>query len=101
MTILVLARRKFGPDRHLGRHRLDGERRAHARCTWCRPTPKKAATCLCRSRAGDDTATVTARQLRELVERLITAGQWQVGDPDVLVIADAGYDAPRLAHLLR
>lgn len=49
---------------------------------------------------GDDAATVTARQLRELVERLITAGQWQVGDPDVLVIADAGYDAPRLAHLL-
>ncbi len=50
---------------------------------------------------GDDTATVTARQLRELVERLITAGQWQAGDPEVLVIADAGYDAPRLAHLLR
>lgn len=50
---------------------------------------------------GDDTATVTARQLRDLVERLITAGQWQAGDPDVLVIADAGYDAPRLAHLLR
>ncbi|WP_030304406.1 transposase [Streptomyces katrae] len=50
---------------------------------------------------GDDTATVTARQLRELIERLITAGQWQTGDPEVLVIADAGYDAPRLAHLLR
>ncbi len=50
---------------------------------------------------GDDTATVTARQLRELVERLITAGQWQSSDPDVLVIADAGYDAPRPAHLLR
>ncbi|WP_327279557.1 NF041680 family putative transposase [Streptomyces sp. NBC_01205] len=50
---------------------------------------------------GDDTATVTARQLRELVERLIKAGQWQTGDPDILVVADAGYDAPRLAHLLR
>ncbi|MGW9069768.1 NF041680 family putative transposase [Streptomyces yangpuensis] len=50
---------------------------------------------------GDDTATITARQLRELIERLITAGQWQVGDPEVLVVADAGYDAPRLAHLLR
>ncbi|MGA4946894.1 NF041680 family putative transposase [Streptomyces cinereoruber] len=50
---------------------------------------------------GDDTATVTAWQLRDLVERLIAAGQWQAGDPDVLVIADAGYDAPRLAHLLR
>lgn len=50
---------------------------------------------------GDDSATVTARQLRDLVERLVAAGQWQAGDPDVLVIADAGYDAPRLAHLLR
>ncbi|MFD8886702.1 transposase [Streptomyces erythrochromogenes] len=43
---------------------------------------------------GDDTATVTARQLRELVKRLITSGPWQAGDPDILVIADAGYDAP-------
>ncbi|MCW1099078.1 transposase [Streptomyces sp. RS2] len=50
---------------------------------------------------GDDIATVTARQLRELVERLITAGQWQADDPDILIIADAGYDAPRLAFLLR
>jgi hypothetical protein len=50
---------------------------------------------------GDDTATVTARQLRDLLHRLITAGQWQEGDPDVLVIADAGYDAPRLAFLLK
>ncbi|MET9470411.1 NF041680 family putative transposase [Streptomyces sp. NPDC006544] len=50
---------------------------------------------------GDDTATVTARQLRELIDRLITAGQWHDGDRDILVIADAGYDAPRLAHLLR
>ncbi len=25
----------------------------------------------------------------------------QAGDPEVLVIADAGYDAPRLAYLLR
>ncbi|MEU9993633.1 transposase [Streptomyces sp. NPDC048045] len=46
---------------------------------------------------GDDTATSTTRQLRDLLHRLITAGQWQKGDPDVLVIADAGYDAPRLA----
>nr|WP_232542888.1 NF041680 family putative transposase [Streptomyces sp. QHH-9511] len=50
---------------------------------------------------GDDTATVTARQLRDLVERLIATGQWQTGDPDVLVIADAGYGAPRLAFLLK
>lgn len=50
---------------------------------------------------GDDTATVTARQLRDLLNRLITAGQWQEGDRDVPVIADAGYDAFRLAFLLK
>ncbi|MGW4898750.1 NF041680 family putative transposase [Kitasatospora sp. NPDC004240] len=50
---------------------------------------------------GDDAAQVTARQLRDLVERLISAGQWQAGDPDLLVVADAGYDAPRLAFLLK
>lgn len=50
---------------------------------------------------GDDTATVTARQLRELIERLIATGQWQAGDLDILIIADAGYDAPRLTFLLK
>ncbi len=50
---------------------------------------------------GDDTATVTARQLRDLRQRLIAAGQWQAGDPDILIVADAGYDAPRLGFLLR
>ncbi|WBB47804.1 transposase [Verrucosispora sp. WMMA2044] len=32
--------------------------------------------------------------------RLVSAGQWQPGDQDILVVADAGYDAPRLAFLL-
>lgn len=50
---------------------------------------------------GEDAAAVTARQLRDLAERLVAAGQWQAGDPDVLVVADAGYDAPRLAFLPR
>jgi hypothetical protein len=50
---------------------------------------------------GDDAATVTATQLRQLVARLIAAGQWRPGDPDILIVADAGYDAPRLAWLLR
>ncbi|MFF3540008.1 transposase, partial [Streptomyces sp. NPDC002466] len=45
---------------------------------------------------GDDAATVTARQMRELVERLITAGQWKDGDRDILIVVDAGYDVPRL-----
>ena len=49
---------------------------------------------------GDDTATVTASQLREVVGRLIAAGQWRPGDPDVWIVADAGYDGPRLAFLL-
>ncbi|WP_306216452.1 transposase, partial [Actinoplanes sp. RD1] len=49
---------------------------------------------------GDDTASVTAAQLREVVERLITAGHWQPGDPDIWIVADAGYDGPRLAFLL-
>lgn len=50
---------------------------------------------------GVETATVIARQLRDLVERLIATGQGQTGHPDILIIADAGYDAPRLALLLR
>ncbi|MFJ8362958.1 transposase, partial [Streptomyces sp. NPDC093984] len=49
---------------------------------------------------GDDAATVTARQMRELTERLIAAGQWRDDDPDILIVVDAGYDVPRLAHLL-
>jgi hypothetical protein len=50
---------------------------------------------------GDDAATVTATQLRQLVGRLVAAGQWRPGDPDILIVADAGYDGPRLAWLLR
>lgn len=49
---------------------------------------------------GDDAATVTARQMRELIERLIEAGQWHEGDPEILIVVDAGYDIPRLAFLL-
>ncbi|MEV6160038.1 transposase [Nonomuraea sp. NPDC052129] len=50
---------------------------------------------------GDDLAAVTAAQLREVVERLMAAGHWQCGDPDILIVADAGYDGPRLAWSLR
>lgn len=49
---------------------------------------------------GDDLAEVTAAQLREVVGRLVAAGQWCEGDPEILVVADAGYDGPRLAWLL-
>jgi len=50
---------------------------------------------------GDDLATVTAAQLRAVVRRLMAAGHWRPGDADVLIVADAGYDGPRLAWLLR
>ncbi|MEV7358920.1 NF041680 family putative transposase [Kitasatospora sp. NPDC091276] len=50
---------------------------------------------------GADTAAVTAAQLREVLRGIFNAGHWKIGDPPVLVVADAGYDGPRLAHLLR
>jgi hypothetical protein len=50
--------------------------------------------------AGDATA-VTAAQVRDVIMRIIAAGQWQPGDPDILVMCDAGYDLTRLAWLLR
>jgi len=49
---------------------------------------------------GADLAAVTTAQLRDVVAQLIAAGQWKSGDPEVLVVMDAGYDAPRIAHLL-
>jgi hypothetical protein len=49
---------------------------------------------------GADASSVTATQVRGVVARLIDAGQWQPGDPDILLVADAGYDGPRLAHVL-
>lgn len=45
----------------------------------------------------DDAAEVTAAQVRQVVQRLVTAGQWQPGDPQVLVVFDAGYDLAPLA----
>ena len=53
-----------------------------------------------RLRPGADVAAVTSTQIREVVQRLIAAGQWREGDPEILVVLDAGYDAPRIAHLL-
>jgi hypothetical protein len=50
--------------------------------------------------AGDDAATVTASQVRGVVDRLVMAGHWRPGDPDILLVADAGYDGPRMAHVL-
>ena len=50
---------------------------------------------------ADDATEVTAAQVREVVERIIAAGHWRDGDPDILVVFDAGYDLTRLAWLLR
>ncbi|WP_326797746.1 transposase [Streptomyces sp. NBC_01808] len=49
---------------------------------------------------ADDVAEVTAAQVRRIVEDLIGMGRWKTGDREVLVVFDAGYDAPRMAHLL-
>jgi hypothetical protein len=48
----------------------------------------------------DDVTEVTAAQVREVIERLRQAGQWKPGDPDMLVVFDAGYDVTRLAFML-
>ena len=50
---------------------------------------------------ADDATAVTAAQVREVTGRIIAAGHWRDGDPDILVIFDAGYDLTRLAWLLR
>ena len=49
----------------------------------------------------DDATEVTAAQLREVVGRLAGAGRWRPGDPPVIIAMDAGYNAARLAWLLR
>ncbi|SDD80330.1 NF041680 family putative transposase [Glycomyces harbinensis] len=49
----------------------------------------------------DDVQAVTAGQVRSVVERLIAAGQHAIGDEPILVVADAGYNAARLAWCLR
>ncbi|MGI5488925.1 NF041680 family putative transposase [Microtetraspora malaysiensis] len=49
---------------------------------------------------ADDATAVTADQLRAVVGRLIAAGHWADGDPDILIVMDAGYDVTRLAFVL-
>jgi hypothetical protein len=48
---------------------------------------------------ADDATATTAQQLREVVGRLVAAGHWKEGDPDILIVADAGYDITRLAFV--
>jgi hypothetical protein len=48
----------------------------------------------------DDETALAAAQLREVAGRLIAAGHWKPGDPDMLVALDSGYNPARLAYLL-
>jgi hypothetical protein len=50
---------------------------------------------------ADDATAVTASQLRGVVEWLVAAGQWRAGDPDIVIVTDAGYDVTRLAGALQ
>ena len=60
---------------------------------------QSVSRCWTRFRLGpaDDETEVTAAQVRDVVDWLITAGQWQPGDPDIVIVFDAGYDVTRLA----
>ena len=49
---------------------------------------------------ADDATAVTADQLRDVVNRLVEAGHWRDGDPEILIVADTGYDITRLAFVL-
>src|ERR1017187_6748951 len=49
---------------------------------------------------ADDATEVTAAQHRDVVARIIAAGQWKEGDPDILAALDSGYDLTRLSWLL-
>nr|WP_202497620.1 NF041680 family putative transposase [Streptomyces sp. SID5469] len=65
-----------------------------ARTSWCQLLDAV------RLGPDDDVAEVTAAQVRRVVTDLIGQGQWEDGDDDILVVFDAGYDAPRMAYLL-
>ena len=49
---------------------------------------------------ADDATAVTAAQVRGVVSRIMAAGHWRDGDPDILAVFDAGDDLTRLAWLL-
>src|SRR5258708_1475277 len=80
-----------------------GGRPSPGGCT--RASPPGRGTCLYlrdagRPGRGDGEAEVSGAQVREVVTGLVQAGPWHQGDPDILVVFDAGYDVTRLAYLL-
>jgi DDE superfamily endonuclease len=48
----------------------------------------------------DEHTDLAATRLRAVVHKLIAAGHWREGDPEIWIIGDSGYDGPRLAFLL-
>jgi hypothetical protein len=58
------------------------------RTSWCQLLDAQ------RLGPADDAAEVTAAQLRRVVEHLVHQERWRQGDPDILIVCDAGYDAP-------
>jgi hypothetical protein len=49
---------------------------------------------------ADDATAVAAAQIREVAGRLVAAGHWKDGDPEMIITLDAGYNGSRLAWLL-
>lgn len=47
-----------------------------------------------------DGTVLAADQLRAVVNRIIAAGHWRDGDPEIWIVGDTGYDGPRLAFVL-
>ena len=76
---------------YFGRGGAGGRAARRGRCRWN----------AVRLGPADDATEVTAAQVREVVAPIIEAGHWRDGDPDIVVIYDAGYDLTRLAWLLR
>ncbi|MGH3915465.1 MAG: transposase, partial [Pseudonocardiaceae bacterium] len=48
----------------------------------------------------EDPTLVTTEQIREVIDRLRSAGHCNDGDANILIVLDAGYDVTRLAFLL-
>lgn len=64
------------------------------------PTSWTALLDVVRLHPDDDATDMTATQLRTVISDLTSAGHHRAGDPDILVVMDAGYDVVRLAWLL-
>lgn len=64
------------------------------RSSWC------ALLDTMRLGPDDDPTVAAGDQLRAVVQRLIAAGHWKPGDPDIWIVGDSGYDGARLAYLL-